>query len=43
MSAVPTDSPLLLPANGAHLSEAPELVWKRVKHAHYYNAQLSAK
>ena len=40
MSAVPTDSPLLLPANGAHLRSAPMLAWKRVKHAHYYNAQL---
>ena len=40
MSAVPTDSPLLLPANGAHVRSAPMLAWKRVKHAHYYNAQL---
>ena len=40
MSAVPTDSPLLLPANGAHLKSAPMLAWKRVKHARYYNAQL---
>jgi hypothetical protein len=39
-SAVPTDSPLLLPANGAHLTTAPMLAWKRVKHARYYNAQL---
>ena len=39
-SAVPTDSPLLLPANGAHLRSAPMLAWKRVKHARYYNAQL---
>jgi hypothetical protein len=39
-SAVPTSSPLLLPANGAHLRSAPMLAWKRVKHAHYYNAQL---
>ena len=40
MSAVPTDSPLLLPANGAHLTSAPLLAWKRVRHARYYNAQL---
>jgi hypothetical protein len=39
-SAVPTRSPLLLPANGARLSSPPELVWKRVKRAQYYNAQL---
>jgi hypothetical protein len=39
-SAVPTDSPLLLPANGAHLRTAPMLVWKSVRHARYYNAQL---
>ena len=39
-SAVPTDSPLLLPANGARLSSAPMLVWKPVKRARYYNAQL---
>jgi hypothetical protein len=39
-SAVPTGSPLLLPADGAHLRSAPLLVWKRVKHARYYNAQL---
>ena len=40
VSAVPTRSRLLLPADGAHLRSAPELVWKRVKHARYYNAQL---
>ena len=40
VSAVPTRSRLLLPADGAHLRTAPELVWKRVKHARYYNAQL---
>jgi len=40
ISAVPTNSPLLLPANGAHLRSAPMLAWKRVKHARYYNAQL---
>lgn len=39
-SAVPTDSPLLLPAAGAHVKNAPELVWKRVRKARYYNAQL---
>jgi len=40
VSAVPTSSRLLLPADGAHLSSPPELVWKRVRHARYYNAQL---
>jgi hypothetical protein len=39
-SAVPTRSPLLRPANGAHVRGAPLLVWKRVKRARYYNAQL---
>jgi hypothetical protein len=39
-SAVPTGSRLLLPADGAHLRNAPKLVWKRVKRARYYNAQL---
>lgn len=39
-SAVPTSAPLLLPANGAHLRNAPMLAWKRVRHARYYNAQL---
>ena len=39
-SAVPTRSPLLLPADGAHLTSAPELVWKRKKHASYYNVQM---
>ena len=39
-SAVPTASPLLRPANGARVREAPLLVWKRVKRARYYNAQL---
>jgi len=39
-SAVPTTSRLLLPADGARLKSPPELVWKRVKHASYYNAQL---
>jgi hypothetical protein len=40
ISAVPTSSRLLLPADGAHLSSPPELVWKSVKRASYYNAQL---
>jgi hypothetical protein len=40
VSAVPTSSRLLLPADGAHLRSAPELVWKPVKRADYYNAQL---
>jgi hypothetical protein len=40
VSAVPTRSKLLLPADGAHLSNPPELVWKSVKRASYYNAQL---
>ena len=40
VSAVPTRSRLLLPANGAHLSSAPELVWKPVRRARYYNVQL---
>jgi hypothetical protein len=39
-SAVPTKSLLLMPADGARLSSPPELVWKSVKHAAYYNAQL---
>jgi hypothetical protein len=39
-SAVPTSSRLLLPADGARLSEPPELVWKSVRRASYYNAQL---
>jgi hypothetical protein len=38
--AVPTKSRLLLPADGARLSSPPELVWKPVKRASYYNAQL---
>jgi hypothetical protein len=40
VSAVPTSSRLLLPAAGAHLSTPPELVWKPVRKASYYNAQL---
>jgi hypothetical protein len=39
-SAVPTTSPLLLPARGAHVRHSPMLVWKPVRRAHYYNAQL---
>jgi hypothetical protein len=39
-SAVPTSSKLLLPANGARVTGPPELVWKRIKRAAYYNAQL---
>lgn len=39
-SAVPTSSGLLLPADGARLTTPPELVWKSVKRANYYNAQL---
>lgn len=39
-SAVPTSSKLLMPANGAHLTTPPELVWKPVRRANYYNAQL---
>jgi hypothetical protein len=39
-SAVPTSSALLLPARGAHVHNAPMLVWKPVRRARYYNAQL---
>ncbi|HEX6653509.1 MAG TPA: hypothetical protein VF072_12250, partial [Thermoleophilaceae bacterium] len=39
-SAVPTSSKLLLPADGAHLTTPPELVWKPVRRASYFNAQL---
>jgi hypothetical protein len=39
-SAVPTTSPLLLPARGARVRHAPMLVWKPVRRARYYNAQL---
>ena len=31
---------LLLPASGAHVRSAPLLVWKRMRRASYYNAQL---
>ena len=40
VSAVPTSSPLLLPARGAQVHGAPKLVWKPVRQARYYNAQL---
>ena len=39
-SAVPTSSPLLVPANGGRRREPPLLVWKAVKRARYYNVQL---
>ena len=39
-SAVPTTSALLLPAHGARVHSAPTLVWKPVRRARYYNAQL---
>jgi hypothetical protein len=39
-SAVPTASRLLRPANGQRVHGAPLLVWKRVRRASYYNAQL---
>ena len=39
-SAVPTGSRLLLPARGAHVHNAPTLVWKPVRRASYYNTQL---
>ena len=39
-SAVPTASPLLSPADGARVRGAPLLVWKPVRRADYYNAQL---
>jgi hypothetical protein len=40
VTAVPTSSPLLLPADGARVHSAPTLVWKPVRRARYYNAQL---
>jgi hypothetical protein len=40
LSAVPTSSPLLLPADGARVHGAPTLVWKPVRRARYYNTQL---
>jgi hypothetical protein len=39
-TAVPTTSPLLLPARGARVHSAPMLVWKPVRRARYYNTQL---
>ena len=39
-SAVPTASPLLVPANGARLHGPPTLVWKSVRKTRYYNVQL---
>jgi hypothetical protein len=39
-SAVPTKSPLLVPANGAHVRKPPLLIWKPARRARYYNAQL---
>ncbi len=39
-SAVPTSSPLLVPANRGRLKEPPLLIWKSVKRARYYNVQL---
>ena len=39
-SAVPTSSPLLVPANGGRLKQPPLLIWKPVKRARYYNVQL---
>jgi hypothetical protein len=40
VSSVPTSSPLLLPAHGARVHNAPTLVWKAVGRARYYNAQV---
>jgi hypothetical protein len=40
VSVVPTSSPLLLPARGARVHGAPMLVWRPVRRARYYNAQL---
>ena len=42
-SAVPTASPLLSPADGAQVRNAPLLVWKGVRKANYYNAQLVSR
>lgn len=39
-TAVPSVSPLLLPADGARLSAPPELVWAAVRRTQYYNVQL---
>ena len=43
VTAVPSVSPLLQPANGAQLREPPTLVWKRVPKASYYNVQLARR
>ena len=40
VSGVPTGSALLLPPRGARVHSAPTLVWKPVRRARYYNAQL---
>ena len=40
VSAVPTASKLLSPARNAHVGSPPKLLWKRAKHASYYNVQL---
>ncbi len=39
-SAVPTKSPLLVPANGARVRKPPLLIWKAARRARYYNTQL---
>jgi hypothetical protein len=39
-SAVPTSSPLLTPADGAHLRNPPLLVWKGARRVRYFNVQL---
>ncbi len=39
-AAVPTASPLLVPANGARVHGPPTLVWKSVRKTQYYNVQL---
>ena len=40
VSAVPTSSRLLNPPRGARVHRPPALVWKKVRHASYYNVQL---
>jgi hypothetical protein len=39
-SAVPTASPLLLPAQRARLRRPPLFLWKEVRRASYYNVQI---
>jgi hypothetical protein len=39
-TAMPSVSPLLLPAHGARLAGPPELVWKPIRKTRYYNVQL---